>query len=165
MLKLEFTDATAEGLNAQVTDYLSGIKKSRKGGKDEGAEGAQTGAAPAPIMPPPGGQTFQPQGAGGQAFAPPAPGAGPQGGAFPAPAVATFAPQPDPAAVALVQRINTRVDAAVASGQADAVLNWCRNQVVAVEPGAGNFTLDQCKQAFYKMTVPALENAAKLMNA
>ena len=77
MLKIEFTDTTAEGLNAQVADYMANVKKKR-GGKDGDNEPAGGQQAPAPIMPPAQGFGGQPQagfGAAPTGFAPPAAGA------------------------------------------------------------------------------------------
>ncbi len=164
MLKAEFTADTADALNAQIKDYLSKIKGTRGGKSGEADEGAQTGNlpnAPAPMMPPQGGQV---QGFPGTAgFAPPVPGANPAGG-FPA-AVAP-APGPAPEVLAIAQRIVARIDGAVASGQpVEAVTTWLRGQLAPVEPGAGNFNLDQCKGSLVKLSMPALENVAKLMNA
>jgi hypothetical protein len=124
--------------------------KNPRGGKDDDGPATGTQQAPAPLMPPQG---------GGQAFNPNPPVAftPPQGG-FPG------APAGDPVVAGLVQRIVARIDGAIASGQpADAVLNWFRGQCGAEAAGA---TMDQIKTVFLpKLTVPALENIAKLMNA
>lgn len=161
MLKLEFTHDTAEGLNAQVVDYLANIKKTR-GGKASAAdgEGAQAGGqAPAPMMPPTGNPPPLP--GAGPVFAPPGAAA-----AAPAafPAAAAPAPGPAPEVQALVQRISGKIDGAVQSGQpTDAVLGWFRNQC---GPDAAQATLDQIKQVFlYRLPVPQLTEIAKLMNA
>jgi hypothetical protein len=124
--------------------------KNPRGGKDD--DGPQVGSAqaPAPLMPP---QQQQP------AFNPNPPAAftPPQGG-FPG------APVADPVVAGLVQRIVARIDGAIANGQpADAVLSWFRGQAGAEAVAA---TMDQIKTVFLpKLTVPALENIAKLMNA
>ena len=70
----------------------------------------------------------------------------------------------DPVVAGLVQRIVTRIDSAIASGQpADAVLTWFRGQCGAEASAA---TMDHIKTVFLpKLAVPALENIAKLMNA
>lgn len=126
--------------------------KNPRGGKDDDGPAPQgaAGGAPAPIMPPQGGQpAFNPATASAS-FTPP------QG--FPG------APVGDPVVAGLVQRIVARIDSAIASGQpADAVLNWFRGQCGAEASAA---TMDQIKTIFLpKLAVPGLENIARLMNA
>ncbi len=86
--------------------------------------------------------------------------AAPGAGAFPAAAAPTVAPE----VAALVQRIVTKLDAAIASGQpTDQVLAWFRGQC---GPEAANFSMDQIKTvALPRLAQPGLENIAKLMNA
>lgn len=137
----------------EVREFVKGLKGTRggKAGDDEAT------AAPAPIMPPQGQSGGFP---GASGFAPPGAGAGPQGGGFPA----AGAIGPAPEVLALVQRIVAKIDGSVASGQpAEVVLTWFRGQC---GPEAANATLDQIKQiALPRMSVPALEAIAKLMNA
>lgn len=126
-------------------EFKARIKNPRggKGGdKDDDGQPATT-TAPAPLMPPQSAPAFNP--------------APPQGG-FPGASVG------DPVVAGLVQRIVARIDGAIASGQpADAVLNWFRGQCGAEASGA---TMDQIKAVFLpKLTVPGLEQIAKLMNA
>jgi hypothetical protein len=126
--------------------------KNPRGGKDDDQPAGAT-QAPPPLMPPSGQQpaAFNPA-PPPVAFTPPQfPGAAGQSAG-------------DPVIGSLVQRIVARIDSALANGQpADAVLNWFRTQA---GPGAESATMDQMKQVFLsKMTVPALENIAKLMNA
>jgi hypothetical protein len=131
----------------EVKEFVAQLKGAR-GKKGEADDPPAGGQAPPPLQPPTGGQTaFNPN-----TFTPPA------GGAFPA------ATGPAPEVVALVQRISTRIDGALASGQpADQVLQWFRGQC---GPEAAAFTMDQIKTvALPKMAVPGLENIAKLMNA
>jgi hypothetical protein len=120
--------------------------KNPRGGKDDAGQSTQI--APAPLAPP---QTQQP------AFSP-------QPAAFTPPAGFPGTPAVDPVVAALVQRIATRIDGALASGQpADAVLTWFRGQCGAEAAAA---TMDQIKTVFLpKLAVPGLENIAKLMNA
>lgn len=135
----------------EVKDFVSQLKGTRgkKGDADEVAPSTQQ-QAPAPLMPPNPGQ-FTPPGATG--FTPQA--------AFPAGPGAQAAP---PAVAALVQRINVRIDAAIAGGQpVDAVLNWFRQRC---GPEAAAATLDQIKNQFLaKLSVPNLEETAKVMGA
>lgn len=164
MIKLEFSDNTAEGVNAQVADYIANVKKKR-GGKDEPDAGATGGQnAPAPIMPNmqqgggfpgPGATTFAPQG----------PGAVQMGGAFPAAGAQQVAPEVQ----ALVQRIVNRIDWCLTpppqgGGQSpESVTAWFRTQC---GPSAADATMDQIKQLFLpRMQMPGLDNIAKLMNA
>lgn len=135
---------------AEVKDFVGSLKGTR-GKKDEGDEAPPSAhQAPAPLMPPQAQpQAFQPNAA--PQFQPPQ----------------AFAPQNptvDPAVGALVARINTKIDSAIASGQpADSVLSWFRGQCGA---GAENATMDQIKTVFLpKAAMPTLENIAKLMNA
>lgn len=134
-------------------------KKTRT--KKEEADEATTGSAPAPLQPPAGGavQGFNPAG-----FAPPAGGAALGAGAFPA---AAAQPSVAPEIVALVNRIVTKLDAAIASGQsAEQALAWMRGECIKCGIDASSYTLDQVKQAgLPKMSMPALENMAKLMAA
>jgi len=169
MIKVEFSGNTADEVNEQVKDYASKIKGSRGGkGGSTADEGAQTGNAPAPMMPPTGGAAPggpPPLPAGGPVFAPPAGAAGAPG-AFPAAGAPPVAPSPGPSpeTAALVQRINARIDGAIQSGQpTDAVLQWFRNQC---GPEAAQATLDQIKQnLLYKLPMANLTEIAKMMNA
>lgn len=144
-MKLEFESIE------EVKEFVTKLKGTRgKGGKDDADEAPATGQVPAPLQPPQG-QTFSPT-----AFAPQA-----AAGAFPGP---NAAPAMDPAIATLVNRITTRIDGAVASGQpADQVLAWFRGQC---GPEAANATMEQIKNVFLpKAAMPTLENIAKLMNA
>jgi hypothetical protein len=133
-------------------EFKARIKNPRgaRGGNDDGDVGqSNTTQAPPPLQPP----QQQPQ-----AFNPTPPPAAftpPQG--FPGAVV-------DPVVAGLVQRIATRIDSAIDSGQPpDAVLNWFRGQCGAEASAA---TMDQIKTVFlHKLAVPGLENIAKLMNA
>lgn len=138
----------------EVKEFVTQLKGTR-GKKGDGDE-ATTGGAPAPIQPPAGGVAGFP-GAGGATFAPPGGGAAP--GAFPAPGAG-----PSPEVAAIVQRINVRLDGAIAAGQpAEQATAWLRGQC---GPEAANATLDQLKTVFLpKAAMPTLENIAKLMNA
>jgi hypothetical protein len=134
-------------------------KKTRTGKKGDGTDGDDTAGtgqiAPAPLAPPVG-QAGGFPGPGATAFTPPGAGA-----AFPGPGATTI----DPAVTALVARIQTRMDTAVASGatKAEDMLNWFRGQC---GPEAAQATMDQIKTIFlYKQSIPALENIAKLMSA
>jgi hypothetical protein len=140
----------------EVKLFVASLKGTRgKKGEDDVTE---TGNAPAPLAPPAGGsaQGFNPGGMSTAQFAPPAGGA--VAGAFPAAAA------PDPAIAALVARIVTKLDSAIASGQpADQALAWFKSQC---GPETANYTLDQIKQqALPKLAQPVLENMAKLMAA
>jgi hypothetical protein len=130
-------------------EFKARIKNPRSG-RGNADDGDQT-AAPTPLQPP---QQAQP------AFNP----APPPTAAFTPPQGFPGAPIADPVIAGLVQRIVTRIDSAIASGQpADAVLNWFRGQCGA-EASAAN--MDQIKTVFlHKLAVPGLENIAKLMNA
>lgn len=144
----------------EVLAFVERLKKSR-GGKNAGdtddsaggTTGQTTGGAPAPIMPPPGGGMPAGPfgGAGAPAFAP--------GG--------TVAPLLDPAVIALVNRIGPRIDAVIAGGQpAGSVLDWFRTEVTKAGQDASAATMDQIKTVFLaKLSVPALENIAKLIAA
>jgi len=134
-------------------EFKSRIKNPR-GGKDDNDTPETGNKAPSPILPPvqqsmqqPG--AFQPS--AGPAFSPPS-------GGFPG------MPAGDPAVTAIVNRIVTRIDGAIASGQpVDQALNWFRGQC---GPDAANATMDQIKTVFlHKLAMPTLENIAKLMNA
>lgn len=137
----------------EIKDFMSQLKGTRggKGSKDDDGPAATTGQAPAPLQPPAGGPAFNP--APNAAFTPP--GTGPVFGQ---------ASGVDPAVQALVTRINTKIDGAIAGGQpADAVLSWFRQQC---GPEAAAATMDQIKTLFLpKAAMPTLENIAKLMNA
>lgn len=141
----------------EVKDFVKNLKGTRggKAGDSEDTGTAQTGNAPQPLAPPGGG--FNP---GGAAFAPPVGGATLAGAAFPAAGAPGLAPEVQ----ALVTRITTRIDGAIATGQpAEQVLAWFRGQC---GPEAAAATMDQIKQIFLpKAPVPTLENIAKLMNA
>lgn len=135
----------------ELRDFVKSHLKGTRGGKntDDGdTNPAGTGGAPAPLQPPQQQPSFQPP----TGF----PGAGNMvpGGATEAAA----------ATMAIVARINARIDGAIASGQpADAVLTWFRGQAGAE---AANATMDQIKQNFLpKLPMATLENIAKLMNA
>lgn len=157
-MKVEFFGNTADEMNEAVKDYASKIKGTR-GGKNREADDAvvqQTGTSPAPMGAPQGGfnpgtpqqASFNPQSA-------------PQGGFNPG---AAQPGGPGPEIQALVARIVPRIDGALTSGQPpEQVLNWFRGQC---GPEAANATLDQIKTVFlYKLSAPALETIAKLMNA
>ncbi len=145
----------------EVKEFVGNLKGTRGGRKGEPDEAGEGKSAPAPMLPPTGtgGQAGFP-GAGSTGFAPPAGGAT-QAGAGP---FAPGAPAVAPEVAALVTRISTRIEGAVASGQpADAVLQWFRGQCGAE---AANATIEQIKTVFLpKLALPALENIAKLMNA
>lgn len=157
MLKLEFTGNTADEVNEQAKDYVSKLKGTR-GGKNTGeGDSTQAGQAPTPLQPPPGGPAGFSPGAG---FAPQAGGATQMGGAF----LAAGATGPAPEVLALIHRINTRLDGAVASGQpAEAARSWLASQC---GPDTANFTLEQIKTTVLpRMSAPTLEQIAKLMAA
>jgi len=152
----------------EVREFIGNLKGTRggKGAKDGDNEtGAVTGAAPGPIQPP---TQFAPQPAGtpgAPQFAPP-----PGAGAFPAGPAAGAAQVGggDHAAIALAQRIGTRLDAAIASGQpAEQARAWVASQIAAAtnNAAASGWTLDQVKAALVTVPLPALESIAKLMNA
>ncbi len=139
----------------EVKEFVGSLKGTRgkgKGEADDGPAAGQAAHAPAPIMPPVGGAPAQ--------FAPPAAGFaapnpfGAQGGT---PGVVSEV-------AALVQRINAKIDGALASGQPqDAALAWFRGQC---GPEAAAASMDQIKTVFLpRLTAPALENIAKLMGA
>jgi hypothetical protein len=148
-MKLEF-DSIEE-----VKEFVTKLKGTR-GGKADKEDGEAT--APAPLAPP-AGQTFAP----GAGFAPPAAGAT----AAAAGPFAAAANGPAPEVLALVTRINTRIDGAAASGQpVDQMVAWFRGECAKAGLDANNATMDQIKAVFLpKMPVPALEGIAKLMNA
>jgi len=135
----------------EVKEFVKSLKGTRsgKGGDGDGDTGqaGTTATAPAPLQPPTAGFTAAP---------------GPFGGA-PATGFAA-ATAVDAAVLALGQRIVAKLDAALASGQpADAALAWFRGQC---GPEAAAATMDQIKSVFLpRLTVPALENIAKLMGA
>lgn len=140
----------------EVKEFVKSLKGTRGGKGGDADEGAATGQAPAPLAPP----TGQAAGFPGAGFAPQGAGAGLAAGAF----LATGATGLAPEVLALVTRITTRIDGAIASGQpADQVLAWFRGQC---GPEAAGATMDQIKQVFLpKAAMPTLENIAKLMNA
>lgn len=143
----------------EVKEFVGNLKGTR-GKKGETDDAPVTGNAPAPLQPPNAGTQvgFNPGATAG--FAPSVGGAGPAAGAFPAAGAPVLAPE----IAALVQRINTRIDGAIASGQpADQVLAWFKSQC---GPEAANATMDQIKGVFLpKMAQLGLENVAKLMAA
>lgn len=139
----------------EVQEFVKRLKGTRGGKADkddaETTGAVTTGAAPQPLMPPQGGQAMGFPGTGA-AFQPPQ-----QQPSFPSAGV-------DPVVAGLVDRINKRIDGAIQSGQpADTVLTWFRSQCGAE---AANATMEQIKGVFLpKLTVPALEQIAKLMAA
>lgn len=152
-MKLEFESIE------EVKEFVTKLKGTRGGKAGDKDDEAQAGAAPAPLAPPITGATaFNPGG-----FAPPVGGAGQPGGAFPAAGAAVLAPEVQ----ALVNRVVVRIDGAIASGQpADQVLAWFRNECAKGGVDATNATMDQIKAVLLsKLSVPSLENIAKLMNA
>lgn len=151
---------TVEELRAFVKDDLKAKRGAKGDTADEGV--AATGSAPPPLLPVGGAvQGFNPNAT--QGFAPPVGGAAPMGGAFPAAAAPTVAPE----ILALVQRITTKLDAALAGGQsADQALAWFRGECQKGGIDASNYTLDQVKQnALPKLGQAILEGIAKLMAA
>lgn len=140
----------------EVREFMKSLKGTR-GSKGDTADeaGAQPGNAPAPQMPQPGAQGFP----GAGPFAPPAGGAA-QGGGFPV----AGAPVTPPEVTALINRIDVRIAGAIASGQpAETARQWLSQQC---GPDTAAYTLDQLKtSAMPKLSVPVLENIAKLMNA
>lgn len=146
----------------EVRDFVKNDLKGARGAKlaDDATDQSNPGQAPAPIMPPTGG--MQAGGFPGTGFAPQAGGAGPMGAGFPALGAQTG---PSPEIVALVSRIVTKCEAAVNSGVAkvDDMLGWFRSQC---GPGSEQATWDQIKTiSLPRLTMPALENIAKAMNA
>jgi hypothetical protein len=131
----------------EVKEFVANLKGTR--GKKGEIDDAPAAAAPAPLQPP---QTFNPSG-----FAPQGQPAAQVGGAFPAAVVG-----PAPEVLALVTKITARLDQALAGGQpAEQALTWFRSQC---GPEAASATMDQIKGTFLpRMTVPVLENIAKLM--
>jgi hypothetical protein len=140
----------------EVKEFVKQLKGTRGGKGDKDDEPAPQNLAPAPLQPP--AQAFNPGG-----FAPPAAGAG-QAAAGP---FAAGAPAVAPEVLALVGRITTRIDGALAAGQpADAALAWFRGEVTRHGHDASQATMDQIKTVFLsKLGVPALELIAKQMNA
>lgn len=138
---------------SEVKEFVASLKGTR-GKKGDEDEGATAGNAPDPLKPP-AGQTFA-----GSAFVPQAGGAGPQGGG----PFAAAAPVVAPEVLALVTRIVSKLDAALASGQpADQALTWFRGQC---GPEAAAFDMNQIKTiALPKMSAAQLDGIAKLMNA
>lgn len=169
MLKLEFVAETPEGLNAVIKDYVSKLKGTR-GGKGSDVE-AETGNTPPNPLAPPTGQTahqFQPQngqasgfpGQGG-GFAPQAGGATTQA-AFPAHGAGTL----DPTIADAVNKVISRIDGAISSGQPmEACRQWVAGQFAAAgHPDAQNATIDQLKQVFLpRMALPWLQQMYGLM--
>jgi len=154
----------------EVQEFVKRLKTTR-GGKGEKEEAETTTAqqttaiAPPPMQPPnsalPAQQGFP--GTGG--FAPPAGGAAPAGGGFPV----DGATGPVPEVQALVTRIITKLDQSIGSGAsgAEQALQWFRGQCsTALGENLSAANMDQIKSVCLpKMTVPALENIAKQMNA
>jgi hypothetical protein len=140
----------------EVKEFVKQLKGTR-GPKDKDDEPAAQTLAPLPLQPPAAGHAGFPGSAG---FAPPVAGAG-QAAAGP---FAAAAPVVAPEVLALVNRIVVRADGAVASGQSvDSMVTWFRGQC---GPEAAQATMDQIKQVFLpKLSLPALENIAKLMAA
>lgn len=128
-------------------------RKKADGTDDTGPE------APAPMQPPAAAAVTGPA----PTFAPPAAAAVQQTG-FPAANAFPQANGPSPAVAALVERINKRIDGAIASGQpVDQILAWFRGQCGV---GYEQATLDQIKQAALpKLPEAQLTEIAKLMNA
>lgn len=160
----------------EVKDFISNLKTARKGknagNEDEGGEATTTTTAPVNTAPVTGPAMTATSGGAPAPLQPPTD-SGPMGGpaafpgasGFPGGPAPTAAPTgPSPEVAALVTRIVPRIDAALASGQpAEAVTAWFRGQC---GPEAANATLDQIKQVFLaKLTVPQLDNIAKLVNA
>jgi hypothetical protein len=146
---------TVDELRAFVKEDL----KAKRTGKGEADDAPATGSAPAPLQPPAGGQPATGFPSGPVGFAAPGAGAGPAGGGFPAAAA------PDPTVAALVQRIVTRVEAAVSSGatKPEDMITWFRGQC---GPEAASATWDQIKANFLpKLTTVQLDGIAKMMNA
>jgi hypothetical protein len=153
-MKLEFDSID------EVKAFYAQLKGTRgKKGDDEPSGDALTGAlappvqVPQPMAIPTQQPVFNPAG-----FAPQAQPAGPAAQGFPA-AVA------DPKVTELVTKITQRLDSTLASGQApDAALTWFRSQCAQAGLDAAQATLDQIKTIMLpKMSVPLLENIAKLM--
>lgn len=135
-MKLEFNSVE------EVKEFVGQLKGKRgtKGGEDDGP----VNPAPQPLMPSQGAAGFQ-----SIATANP----------FGAPATPSFGGAA-PEVTALVQRINTKLAAGQSTDQA---LGWFRQQC---GPEAAAATMDQIKGVFLpRLTVPALENIAKLMGA
>jgi len=130
-----------------VKEHLKGTRR----GKGEADDENPAPQAPAPIQPP---ATAMPS------FAAPSQGfpVTESGGAKPG------FPSAAPEIVALVTRINAKIDSAIAGGQpADAVLGWFR-QRCGTEAAAA--TLEQIKGHFLpKLSIAQLEETAKLMGA
>jgi hypothetical protein len=149
----------------EVQEFVKRLKGTRggKGGADEpetGTAGAAGGhIAPNPIMPPQT-QTFD-SGAAQGGF----PGAGQAAsGGFPN-AHPQGAPQPAPAAAALIERIKAKYDAgaAMSTESAAQALSWLRGQC-GNTPDLANMTPDQIWQfKVPTLGMPQLENMAKLM--
>lgn len=141
----------------EVKEFVGSLKGTRGGKADKSETETATGSAPAPMQPPAGGAAPMET----TTFAPPS--GAPQGG-FPGAGATSFPTGPAPEIAALVQRISTRLDAAISGGQpAEAARAWLASQC---GPEAANATLDQIKSTFLaKLSQPVLENIAKLMAA
>lgn len=139
----------------EVKDFVTQLKGTRggKGSKDETETTASTtaGGAPAPMQPPAGGGAV---GFGDNAA-----------GGFPSPGP-SFAPPagPSPEVQALVNRIITKTDSAIAGGQnPEQARAWFASQCGAE---AANATLDTIKASFLpKLAVPQLTQIASLLAA
>jgi hypothetical protein len=148
----------------EVKEFVKQLKGGRRTKADDDGDATEqapaTGAAPAPIQPPP---------AGAPSFTPPS-GPAPtfQPGAAPAPSAPPANTMP-----AIVGRIVTQVDKLIAGqvpGQptqpADAVLQWLRGQIAPFDASAANATLDQVKQVYLnKLPEQALNQIAQLIGA
>ncbi len=135
----------------EVKEFVKSLKGTRGGRNEPDEAPAMAGTAPAPLATP-ATTSFPASG-----FAPQA-----QPAAFPG---ASGAPAVAPEVLALVQRITSKLDAAIAAGTAnlEQALPWFRSQCGAE---AANATIDQIKAQFLpKLTVPALDNIAKMMAA
>lgn len=144
----------------EVKEFVKNLKGTR-GGKDKDDGEAATGSAPQPLQPPAAGAMSGFPGGGATGFAAPGAGAAPAGGGFPVAGAPTVAPEVQ----ALVTRIITRVEAAVAAGSTkpDDMLAWFRGQCGAE---AAQATWDQIKASFLpKMGVPQLDGIAKMVAA
>lgn len=149
----------------EVKEFVKALKGTR-GGKDKDDEAAPTtGNAPAPLAPPTGAVAGAGFGGGGQAgfTAPPAGGAGPGAGAFPALGAPIAGPQLAPEAAAFVAKIGAVMDAAAAGPKAAEMLQWFRN---SCGPDAANATSEQIKAVFLpRFNVQQLADMAKLVGA
>ncbi len=146
-MKLEFDSID------EVKAFYAQLKGTRgKKGDDDAPETSQTTVqVPAPLQPPVTHAPFNPQQATG----------------FTAPAASGFpgAPVVDPAVQGLVDRIVTRADTLLKSGQGNAeqMLTWFRSQC---GPEAAQATMDQIKTVFLpKASTTLLDQIAKLTGA